>query len=317
MRVLRAQAMGMCFGVKEALEKVMGLPRPDEVTVYGQLVHNGEVNRRLREKGISLAEESSRSESILSPRVVLTAHGVSDRERLALLHEGKKLIDTTCPLVRRVHELAKDFSKRGYFVVVIGRKDHVEVKGLTGDLEHFAVVETPEDVRIYDADRIGILCQTTTPPALLDRLFQKIARKNFGKEIRFVDTICRPTRERQEAVEDLLAQVEALVVVGGKNSNNTRQLTLLAQSRKIPAFQVEKAEELNPDWLKGFETVGLTAGTSTLDETIEEVYQALLSFDRPTLETKGKDGRRDDEDLENQVHEYFTAVFQEGDRYES
>ncbi len=283
MRVLRAQAMGMCFGVKDALEKVMGLPQPNEVTVYGQLVHNGEVTRRLEEKGISMVEESDRSPSILKSRVVLTAHGVSDRERLALRNEGKTLIDTTCPLVRRVHELAKDFAKRGYFVVIIGRKDHVEVKGLTGDLEKFAVVENPEDVRIYEADRIGILCQTTTPPALLDRLFQKIARRNFGKEIRFVDTICRPTRERQEAVEELLARVDALVVVGGKNSNNTRQLSLLAQSRHVPSFQVEKEGELNPDWFKGFETIGLTAGTSTLDETIEAVYQALVSLEAAVI----------------------------------
>ena len=271
--------MGMCFGVKDALEKVMGLPQPNEVTVYGQLVHNPEVNRRLQEKGISLAEELGRSETILKSRVVLTAHGVSDRERLNLLHEGKALIDTTCPLVRRVHELAKDFAKRGYFVVIIGRKDHVEVRGLTGDLEKFAVVENSEDVRIYEADRIAILCQTTTSPIHLNVMYQKIARKNFGKEIRFVDTICRPTRERQEAVEEILTRVDALVVVGGKNSNNTRQLSLLAQTRHVPSFQVERAGELNPDWFKGFETVGLTAGTSTLDETIEEVYQALVSLE--------------------------------------
>jgi len=278
MIVIRSKAMGMCFGVKDALEKVMGLSNPKEVTVFGQLVHNGEVILRLQEKGITMAEESNRTQSILKTRVVLTAHGVSDKERLALKHEGKVLIDTTCPLVRQVHELAKDYEKRGYFVVVIGRKDHVEVKGLTGDLERFAVVENTEDVRIYEADRIGIICQTTTPPALLDRLFQKIARKNFGKEIRFVDTICRPTRERQEAVEELLTMVNALVVVGGKNSNNTRQLSLLAQSHGIPSFQVEKSGELNPDWFQGFETVGLTAGTSTLDETIEEVYEALTKI---------------------------------------
>lgn len=279
MRVLRAREMGMCFGVKDALEKVMGLVQPEEVTIFGQLVHNGEVIRGLREKGVSMVEETGRAATTLKPRVVLTAHGVSDKERLALQKAGKILTDTTCPLVRRVHELAKAFSSRGYFVVVIGRKDHVEVKGLTGDLERFAVVETVEDVRIFEADRIAILCQTTTPPALLDQLFQKIARKNFGKEIRFVDTICRPTRERQEAVEELLSQVEALVVVGGKNSNNTKQLTLLGRSRGIPTFQVEKAKELDPAWFRGFERVGLTAGTSTLDETIEEVHRALVGLE--------------------------------------
>jgi 4-hydroxy-3-methylbut-2-enyl diphosphate reductase len=271
--------MGMCFGVKDALQKVMGMAHPQEVTIFGQLVHNGEVIRRLQEKGMSMVEELERAPKTLKPRVVLTAHGVSDKERLALQRGGKTLTDTTCPLVRRAHELAKAFAARGYFVVVIGRKDHVEVKGLTGDLKRFAVVETVEDVHIFEADRIAILCQTTTPPALLDQLFQKIARKNFGKEIRFVDTICRPTRERQEAVEELLSEVEALVVVGGKNSHNTKQLTLLGRAHGVPTFQVEKAKELDPAWFRGFEKVGLTAGTSTLDETIEEVHRALVGLE--------------------------------------
>ena len=192
---------------------------------------------------------------------------------------GKGLIDTTCPLVRRVHETAKHFAQCGYFVVMVGRADHVEVKGLVGDLSWFAVVGGPEEVRRYEADRIAILCQTTTPPALLERVYEKITRKNFGREIRFIDTICRPTRERQRAVEELLDEVEALVVVGGKNSNNTRQLKALAENRGVPVLQVETAAQLTPDWFKGFNVVGLTAGTSTLDGTIEEVYQTLAGME--------------------------------------
>jgi 4-hydroxy-3-methylbut-2-enyl diphosphate reductase len=279
MKVLRAREMGMCFGVKDALAKVGSLPSPEGVTIFGQLVHNGEVVRSLQQKGISMVEEMDRVPGAAKARVVLTAHGVSDKERLALERAGKVLTDTTCPLVRRAHEIAKTFAARGYFVVIIGRKDHVEVRGLTGDLDRFAVVEGPEDVRIFEAERLGILCQTTTPPALLERLYEKIIRKNFGKEIRFVDTICRPTRERQQAVEELLTRVDALVVVGGKGSNNTRQLALLGRSQGIPTFQVEKAGDLDLGLLRGFEKVGLTAGTSTLDSTIEEVYRALVGLE--------------------------------------
>lgn len=276
MKVIKAQAMGMCFGVKDALSAVMAMEHPEETTVYGQLVHNGEVLKRIKARGFSMLEESDRTPAISTPRVVITAHGLSDKERRTLEASGKTLIDTTCPLVRRVHQIAKGFQDRGYFVVVVGRKDHVEVKGIVGDLERFTVVEKPEEVLIYPADRIAIVCQTTTPPALLDVLFQKISRKNFGKEIRFVDTICRPTGERQEAVEELIRDVEALVVVGGKNSNNTRQLRALGEKSGLPCFQVEKASDLRTEWFEGFETVGLTAGTSTLDETIGEVYQALV-----------------------------------------
>lgn len=279
MNVIRAQAMGMCFGVKDALRTVWTMEHPEGTTVYGQLVHNGEVLKRIEELGFRVEEELGRSVPSSASRVVITAHGISDKERQKLQRPGRTLIDTTCPLVRRVHSIARHFHGLGYFVIVVGRKDHVEVKGIVGDLERYAVVEGLEDVRIYEADRIAIVCQTTTPPAHLDLMYQKIARKNFGKEIRFVDTICRPTRERQEAVEDLLTQVQALVVVGGRNSNNTRQLTALAERKGLPCLQVEGAGELQPEWFKGFGTVGLTAGTSTLDGTIEEVYQTLIKME--------------------------------------
>lgn len=285
MKVLKAQAMGMCFGVKDAIEKVMTLPQPQETAVYGELVHNEEVLSKLREKGLTQLEEEGRSAPASKPWLVVTAHGVSDREKKDLLNRGKGLIDTTCPLVKRVHETAKHFDQCGYFVVVVGRHDHVEVKGLVGDLRSYVVVGGVEEVHRWEADRIAVICQTTTPPALLEKVFEKISRKNFGKEIRFLDTICRPTRERQQAVEELLGEVEALVVVGGKNSNNTRQLTALAESRGVPALQVEKAADLTPEWFQGFQVVGLTAGTSTLDETIEAVYQRLVRMEENSATT--------------------------------
>jgi 4-hydroxy-3-methylbut-2-enyl diphosphate reductase len=278
-KVIRAKAMGMCFGVKDALSAIMMIDYPEKATIYGQLVHNPEVLKRIGALGFSMLEESNRTPAVSTPRVVITAHGLSDKERGTLEASGKTLIDTTCPLVSRVHQIAKGWHEQGYFVVVAGRKDHVEVKGIVGDLERCAVVERPEDVTAYQADRIAVVCQTTTPPALRDGLFETISRQNAGKVIQFVDTICGPTRERQEAVEDLLPQVQALVVVGGKNSNNTRQLRALGEKAGVPCFQVERASELRPEWFYGLETVGLTAGTSTLDETIDEVYGALIEME--------------------------------------
>ena len=279
MKVIRAQVMGMCFGVKDALSTVMVMDNPEHATVYGQLVHNGEVLKRIKARGFSMMEERERTSVIPTPNVVITAHGVSDKERRRLEASGKTLIDTTCPLVRRVHQIARDLQEQGYFVIVAGRKDHVEVKGIVGDLERFAVVERPEDVLVYPADRIAVVCQTTTPPALLDVIFETISRRNAGKTIRLIDTICGPTRDRQDAVQDLLQRVQALVVVGGKNSNNTHQLRALGEKAGVPCFQVERASELQPEWFHALNTVGLTAGTSTLDETIDEVYTALVEMD--------------------------------------
>ena len=258
---------------------VMSMDYPERATVYGQLVHNGEVTKRIKARGFSMLEESDRTPAVSTPNVVITAHGLSDKERRGLEASGKTLIDTTCPLVSRVHQIARDLQEQGYFVAVVGRRDHVEVKGIVGDLERFAVVERPEDVSLYPADRIAVVCQTTTPPALLDVLFETISRRNVGKEVCLMDTICRPTRERQEAVQNLSSKVQALVVVGGKNSNNTRELRALGEKAGLPCFQIERASELRPEWFYDFDTVGLTAGTSTLDQTIDEVYATLAAMD--------------------------------------
>src|SRR5690348_3655243 len=188
--------MGMCFGVKDALSTIMRMDYPEKATIYCQLVHNPEVLKRIEALGFSMLEESNRSPEVTTLSVVITAHGLSDRERRTLEASGKRLIDTTCPLVSRVHQFARGLQNQGYFVIVAGRKDHVEVKGILGDLERYAVVERAEDVTVYQADRIAVVCQTTTPPALRDVLFETIARKNAGKVIRFVDTICGPTKER-------------------------------------------------------------------------------------------------------------------------
>jgi 4-hydroxy-3-methylbut-2-enyl diphosphate reductase len=271
--------MGMCFGVKDALSTIMMMDSPEKATIYGQLVHNPEILKRMEALGLSMLEENNRTPVVSTPSVVITAHGLSDKERGTLEASGKTLIDTTCPLVTRVHQIAKGLQKQGYFVVVAGRKDHVEVKGIVGDLERYAVVERPEDVTVYQADRIAVVCQTTTPPALRDVLFETIALKNAEKVIRFIDTICGPTKERQQAVQELLPAVQALIVVGGKNSNNTRQLRALGEKAGVPCFQIERASELRHEWFDGLYIVGLTAGTSSLDQTIDEVYEALMQME--------------------------------------
>src|SRR5215471_21838090 len=147
--------MGMCFGVKDALSTIMMMDYPEKATIYGQLVHNPEVLKRIEALGFSMLEESNRTPAVSTQSVVITAHGLSDKERGTLEASGKTLIDTTCPLVSRVHQIARGLQEQGYFVIVVGRVDHVEVKGIVGDLERFAVVERPEDVAVYPAGRIG------------------------------------------------------------------------------------------------------------------------------------------------------------------
>jgi 4-hydroxy-3-methylbut-2-enyl diphosphate reductase len=288
MRIIRAGAMGMCFGVKDALEIARATERPEAVTIHGELVHNPDVLRELTGRGFAMSDRSDQSVGSdasrlpATPRVMITAHGVSDRERARLAAAGKELIDTTCPLVRRAHEAARMLARSGYFVVVVGKAGHVEVRGLTGDLEpgRYEIVGRPEEARRYDAERLGIVFQTTTAPADAQRIVDAIRAANPGKEILTVMTICRPTLDRQAAARSLLGQVEALVVVGGRDSNNTRQLVALARAHGKPALHVQGPDDLDAAWFAPFETVGLTAGTSTPDDAIEAVQRRLLEIAR-------------------------------------
>ncbi len=279
MKVIVAEALGLCFGVRDALEQVAAVADPENVTVYGELVHNDAVNRRLDERGFRRMPERGREHAVPeTPAVLVTAHGISHAERARLEAAGKRLVDTTCPLVRRAHEAALELDAEGCFVLVIGRRGHVEVQGLTGDLRRWEVVESLEEVRCYEADRIGVICQTTTPEPLVQAVLEAVRARNPGKVICFADTVCRPTRERQEALGLLLPDVDALVVVGGRNSRNTRELAEAACARGLPTLHVANAADLDPAWFNGYRTVGLTAGTSTLDETIAEVHRALLAM---------------------------------------
>lgn len=275
MNVLRADALGLCFGVRDALATAGAVSQPGLVTIHGELVHNEAVLVQLQSRGFSLAAERDRQHLPETPRVLVTAHGISDRERRRLETAGKQLIDTTCPLVRRVHLAARALSEDGWHVLVIGRPGHVEVQGIIEDLSSCDVISEPAAVRTYPHLRLGVVCQTTTPPRLVGPVVDAIRSHNPRAEIRVADTICLPTRERQQAVLRLLGQVDAVVIVGSRNSNNTLELVSLCRERGMPARHIQSAQDLVPAWFAGCRTVGLTAGTSTLDETIDEVHAAL------------------------------------------
>ena len=278
MRVLRAESLGLCFGVRDALAATRQISEPNTVAVYGELVHNPAVQQELHQRGFEVVREDDRHRLPTVDQVLITAHGVSDRRRAWLEASGKQLLDVTCPLVRRVHLAAQKLAADGWFVVVIGRPGHVEVQGIVEDLQQFAIVQAAADAKRFPSDRIGVVCQSTTPPRTAEQIRSALARLNPQAEIRFIDTICQPTRDRQTAVVDLLARVQVVVVVGGRNSNNTRELVSLARDRGVPTFHVEGAAELKAEWFVGWQVVGLTAGTSTLDATIDEVERALQQF---------------------------------------
>ena len=279
MKVILAEAMGMCFGVRDAIRSIEQVSDPEQVTIYGELVHNEAVLRQLESRGFHQANEATRvAQPPTTPTVLITAHGISHKQRQQLLEAGKQLIDTTCPLVGRVHSAARELAQEGFHVLVIGKPGHVEVEGIVQDLASVDVVNSAAEVRDYGQARLGIICQTTASPTRVAEICAEIQLHNPLAEIRFIDTVCEPTRRRQQAMHALVEQVEIVVVVGGKNSNNTLALVDFCHQRGVPVLHVQGPADLEPIALKGCETVGLTAGTSTLPETIAAVHQALLAL---------------------------------------
>lgn len=275
MKVLSADAMGFCFGVRDALAIADEIEQPQLVTIHGELVHNESVLHALDARGFQRQPEDDRDRTPATPNVLITAHGISDAERNRLAAQGKQLVDTTCPLVRRAHQAAKDLAAEGRHVIVIGRRGHVEVRGLIGDLADCEVVERTSDVRTWPHERLGIVCQTTTPPAQAELLHREVRQQNPQADVRFINTVCQPTIDRQQALDRLLPRVDAVVVVGGRNSNNTARLCELCRENGVPAYHVQRGDELQTDWFNGCTVVGLTAGTSTPDDTIADVDAAL------------------------------------------
>ena len=277
MRVIRSDVLGMCFGVRDALAVIDKIDDPRAVSIHGQLVHNEIVQSRLESRGFAVVDEAQRARSLpATPSVLITAHGISDKERHRLEAAGKRLIDTTCPLVARVHHAARALERDGYHVLVIGRRGHVEVEGITEDLDDFDVIESADDVKTFPWPRLGIVCQTTATDRHVASIRDAIRVQNPDAEIKFIDTVCLPTKEHQRALEKLLERVDAVVVVGGRHSNNTRELVARCRESGKPAIHVQSAADLDPAWFQDFATVGLSAGTSTLAETIDEVHRALV-----------------------------------------
>lgn len=273
--VLLADHYGVCFGVRDALAEAERLAAAAPLTILGELVHNPVVRERLARQGVR-EEALEQVGGAATRQVMITAHGASDAARAAWREAGFGVADGTCPLVRRAHDELRRLVAEGCFPVVIGRRGHVEVNGLTGDFPRAAVIESEADFAgLPAAERYGVISQTTQPIEHVRRLVEAMRAARPESEVRFCDTVCQPTKNRQLALRKLLAEADTLVVVGGRNSNNTMQLVAEARRAGRRVFHVERAEELEPGWFAAARTVGITAGTSTLKETVAGVRERL------------------------------------------
>lgn len=275
MNITLAQHHGMCFGVRDALRATHVAAQREPLTVLGQLVHNPLAESHLAAVGARRGDLTDLSSSSTN-QVAITAHGASNKDRQAWRDAGHTVLDTTCPLVRKAHDALAMLVSEGYQPVVIGQQQHVEVRGLTGDYPQTVVVlEAADLANILPHPKLGIVSQTTQPVEVALRLVESIKRLHPASEVRFIDTVCHPTKQRQSAMDELIRTCDHIVVIGGHNSNNTRQLAQKAITHGLRTLQIERAEELDPTWFYEARNVGVTAGTSTLDETVDAVMQRL------------------------------------------
>jgi 4-hydroxy-3-methylbut-2-enyl diphosphate reductase len=277
MRILRAVHLGMCFGVRDAITLALEHADAGPLTILGDLVHNPTVLRSLEEKGIAIARDLDR---VATPTLMVTAHGTSERTLARTRALGLKVVEATCPLVHVAHRAVTALARDGYHVVIVGQRDHVEVRGLTGDLDRFDVVLEDRDVLALDEHpRIGVAAQTTQPVDKVRRLVDLIRRRFPRSEVRFMDTVCKPTKDRQSAAVDMARQSDLVIVVGGASSNNTRELVKTCARHCARVHHVQTAVDLRPEWFDGVEVVGLTAGTSTPDDMIDAVEARIRQLE--------------------------------------
>jgi 4-hydroxy-3-methylbut-2-enyl diphosphate reductase len=263
----------MCFGVRDAITLALEESRQQPVTILGELVHNESVLSDLRARGIAIEEQAA---AVRTSAVMITAHGTSEKALERARSHGLQVMQATCPLVHYAHRVVQQLVREGFHPVIIGQRGHVEVRGLTEDLAEFDVVLTEEDVRhLAERPRFGVASQTTQPVDKVRRLVETIRRQFPRSEVRPIDTVCQPTKQRQTSALDLARESDVVVVVGGAHSNNTRELAATCRRHCPRVHHVQGADDLRAEWFEGAVTVGITAGTSTPDNIIDSVENWL------------------------------------------
>ena len=277
MEVRIADNAGFCFGVKRAMKIAWDeLENKSENNIYslGPLIHNKQAVDRYKEKGLV---EMDNLETIPSEsKLIIRSHGVAEKVYTESKAKNMEIVDTTCPFVKKIHDIVKDFSDRGYKIIIVGNANHPEIIGINGWCNNEAIVinklEEIDDITFDPTQIYCVVSQTTANLESFDKIVQKLKTKINNLTVK--NTICFATKERQISAIDLAREVDCMVVIGGKHSSNTQKLVNICKDL-VPTFSIETKEELEKEKFAGFKVAGVTAGASTPDWIIEEVINYL------------------------------------------
>ena len=274
MKATLADGAGFCFGVKRALKIAFEAARRDNDDVFtlGPIIHNPQVVARLEQEGVRVVDDLGQ---VSGGTLIVRSHGLPRGvlDRAASL--GLDIVDATCPFVKQAQDRAAQLEEEGHAVVVVGEEDHPEVLSITGSLKGTATVVdgTAGLPDLPDCAKVGVVCQTTQPQEHLAAVVRDLLSR--FREIKVFNTICDATFDRQQSALELARKVDVMLVVGGRNSANTRRLWELCRDEGRDAYHIETAEELEPEWFEGKEEVGITGGASTPQWIIDEVVAAV------------------------------------------
>ena len=271
MKITIAKNAGFCFGVKRAIDIALESAKQEKpVYMLGDIVHNENVVKKIEDAGIIKTKSIPKE---VTARLLIRAHGSAQKTLDAAKKSRLNVIDATCPMVKEIHKIVIDMDKKGYKILVIGDHKHDEVQGIIGQIPRKAIVlENAEDIKAkitYRLPKAAVVVQSTQN--LEKALKMRNILKDLVEDLRFFNTICAPTRMKQEEIKSLAKGNDCVIIIGSKESANTKRLYEIAKSINPNSYWVNSTADIQKAWFGRINTVGITAGASTPDETIEEI----------------------------------------------
>jgi small subunit ribosomal protein S1 len=276
MKILMAKNLGFCTGVNSAYKIAVRTAKTESpVYILGELVHNQKVIDELKEKGVLHINSIDELPKGSAGSIIISAHGLPPEMHDRLIKTGLKIIDTTCPWVKRPQMLAKELVQQGYHLVIVGDKKHAEVVGIHGwSGKKAQIIENAKDAkRVLPREKIAVLAQTTQSAGNFEEVVNELAKKT--SDLKVCNTICESTNKRQRSAVDVAKRSEIMLVIGDSKSANTRRLKELCEDTGARTYLVESADSLELNLLKGFDIIGITAGASTPEYVINDVLDKL------------------------------------------
>ena len=276
MEVIVAKTAGFCFGVKRAVEQVYEQIEKAERPVYtfGPIIHNEQVVEDLAQKGVRVIDTEEELEAVRDAIVIIRSHGVGKHIYDLLERNGVTVVDATCPFVKKIHRIVQEQQAAGRRVIIVGNPKHPEVEGIKGwGNDDTLVIETAEEfekLQISDGEKLCIVAQTTFNYNKFQDLVEKISKTRY--DILVLNTICNATQERQVEAKRIASEVDAMIVIGGRNSSNTQKLYEICRKECKNTYFIQTLGDFNPECVNSVRSVGITAGASTPNQIIEEVH---------------------------------------------